>query len=250
MKTVVIVPSRLASTRLPEKPLAKLLDKEMIRWIYDALKENSRWDLYFAVDCQKLLNFCDEYKIPAIYTDPQLPSGTDRVSAAYRKIGKKYQFIINAQGDEPLIRAEYLSSFIDFVEKFDKRIFQRSIFTLAKEEKNIESFNNPAHVKAVCNDEGRALYFSRATVPYPREKSFDFTFLKHYGIYGYSPQALKKFVELKPGKLEMIEKLEQLRWLENGNDIFVQKVDFDLISIDTREDIETFENYIKKTLCN
>nr|MBP7031052.1 3-deoxy-manno-octulosonate cytidylyltransferase [Spirochaetota bacterium] len=75
-------------------------------------------------------------------------------------------------------------------------------------------------------------------------------FLKHYGIYGYSPQALEKFVELKPGKLEMIEKLEQLRWLENGNDIFVQKVDFDLISIDTREDIETFENYIKKTLCN
>jgi len=246
MKTVVIVPSRLASTRLPEKPLALLHGKELIRWIFDNLKDSKDYDLFFAVDCEKLVNFCEKYEIPAIFTDPDLPSGTDRVYSAYCKLNKKYDFIINAQGDEPCIKSSYLKSFIDFVSGHKREKIKNSIFTIAKQSKDNESFNNPAHVKAVCSKDGTALYFSRSPIPYPREKGKEISFLKHYGIYGYSPELLKKFVNLAPSYLEEVEKLEQLRWLENGGRIIVQKVNFDLISIDTKEDIEYFEKMVGK----
>lgn len=246
MKTVVIVPSRLASTRLPEKPLALLHGKELIRWIFDNLKNSKRYDLYFAVDCEKLIKFCEKYSIPAIYTDPLLPSGTDRVYAAYCKLNKNYDFIINAQGDEPCMKAEYIESFIEFVSKYNKNIFKSSIFTIAKESDDIDSFNNSSHVKAVCTIDNSALYFSRSQIPYPRDKEQKIKFLKHFGIYGYSPDVLKKFVNLKPSFLEQMEKLEQLRWLENNGKIIVQKVNFDLISIDTKEDVEYFESKVVK----
>lgn len=246
MKTVVIVPSRIASTRLPEKPLAKLHGKELMRWIFDNLKDSKRYDLYFAVDCEKLMQFCDKHSIPAILTDPELPSGTDRVYSAYCALNKKYDFIINAQGDEPCMKAEYIESFIDFASKYEIPIKNSSIFTIAKENYDVESFNNPAHVKAVCSVDNFALYFSRSPIPYPREKNTKIKFLKHFGIYGYSPDVLKKFVNLKQSYLEETEKLEQLRWLENNGKILVQKVDFDLISIDTKEDIDYFESKVVK----
>ena len=246
MKTVVIVPSRLASTRLPEKPLALLHGKELIRWIYDNLKNSKKYDLYFAVDCDKLIDFCKKYSIPAIYTDPLLPSGTDRVYAAYCTLKKDYDFIINAQGDEPCMKSSYIESFIDFVSKYDKNITSSCIFTIAKESEDIDSFNNPAHVKAVCSVDNSALYFSRSPIPYPRDKEQKVKFLKHFGIYGYSPDALKKFVSLKPSFLEQMEKLEQLRWLENNGKIIIQKVNFELISIDTKEDVEYFESKVAK----
>lgn len=246
MKTVVIVPSRLGSTRLSEKPLAKLHGKELIRWIFDNLKDSKRYDLYFAVDSEKLINFCANYSIPAIFTDPDLPSGTDRVHAAYKTLGKDYDFIINAQGDEPCMKSAYLESFIDYVENFDKNILNEAIFTIAKENEDLDSFNNPSHVKAVCDKNNFALYFSRSPIPYPRDKSQKIRFLKHYGIYGYSPIVLQKFVGLKQSYLEEVEKLEQLRWLENGGKIVIQKVNFDLISIDTKEDIEYFESKVAK----
>lgn len=246
MKTVVIVPSRLGSTRLAEKPLALLHGKEMLRWLYDNLKISKRWDLYFAVDSEKLIRFCESFGIPAIFTDPDLPSGTDRVFAAYKNLKKKYDFILNVQGDEPAVKASYIESIIDFVESYPGKIIKSCIFTVAKEKDDLSSFNNPSHVKAVIDANNYALYFSRATIPYPREQPKNIKFLKHYGIYGYSPQSLAKFVSLKPGILEDIEKLEQLRWLENGGKIIVQKVDYELISIDTKEDIKYFESKVGK----
>ncbi|HPC39159.1 MAG TPA: 3-deoxy-manno-octulosonate cytidylyltransferase [Exilispira sp.] len=246
MRTVVIVPSRLASTRLPEKPLALLHGKELIRWIFDNLKNSKNYDLYFAVDCEKLIDFCKKYSIPAIYTDPDLPSGTDRVHAAYCNLKKEYDFIINAQGDEPCMKSGYIESFIKFVSSYDSSTISSSIFTIAKESDDINSFNNPAHVKAVCTCQNYALYFSRSPIPFPRDAQSKIKFLKHFGIYGYAPEVLDKFVKLKPSFLEQTEKLEQLRWLENNGKIIVQKVDFDLISIDTKEDIEYFERKVTK----
>lgn len=246
MKTVVIVPSRLASTRLAEKPLAMLHGKEMIRWIYDNLKDSQKYDLFFAVDCEKLINFCSKYSIPAIFTDPDLPSGTDRVYSAYCKLNKEYDFIINAQGDEPCMKSDYIESFIYFVSKYKDSEIKDTIFTIAKESSDINSFNNPAHVKAVCSFDNHALYFSRSPIPYPRDKELKLKFYKHYGIYGYPPAVLRKFVSLNQSYLEQVEKLEQLRWLENNGKIIVQKVDFDLISIDTKEDIEYFESKVVK----
>ncbi len=246
MKTVVIVPSRLASTRLPEKPLALLHGKELIRWLFDNLKDSKDWDLYFAVDSQKLIDFCNRFNIPAIFTDPQLPSGTDRVYQAYCKLNKKYDFILNVQGDEPCVKSSYIKLFIEFVSKIDKQKMENSIFTIAKESDDTDSFNNPSHVKAVCSKDGTALYFSRAAIPYPREKNEKVKFLKHFGIYGYTPKVLKKFISLEQSYLEQIEKLEQLRWLENNGKIIIQTVSYDLISIDTKQDIEYFESKVEK----
>ncbi len=244
MKTVVIVPSRLASTRLKEKPLALLHGKELIRWIFDNLKNSKYYDLFFAVDNEKLIKFCQKFEIPTILTDPDLPSGTDRVYSAYLKLNKNYDFIINAQGDEPCIKSEYLKSFIEFV-SFKGNLFDKVIFTIAKESTDYESFYNPAHVKVVCSNDGNALYFSRSPIPYPRDNKNNIKFFKHYGIYGYSPTVLKDFVNLAQSNLENVEKLEQLRWLENGGKIIIQKVNFDLISIDTKEDIEYFESKVR-----
>jgi len=233
MTPIIVIPSRLESTRLPRKPLADIGGKPMIL---------RAWECAVASGVGKVLVACDSTEIAdvilkaggeVVLTDPLLPSGSDRVKAAldfYDPQGK-YNVVVNLQGDMPFVDKAIIVEALALLEhrKVD-------ISTLAYKITNAEDVDKPSVVKvAVCGGgvSGRALYFSRSPVPHGAENYYC-----HIGIYGYRREALKEFVSLPPSYLENCEKLEQLRALENGMRIEVKVVPQAPISVDTAEDLE------------
>jgi 3-deoxy-manno-octulosonate cytidylyltransferase (CMP-KDO synthetase) len=239
MKVIAIIPSRLASQRLPRKPLADISGKPMIQWVYEAAS-NSKLisNVYVATDSQEIADVCNSFGAKSILTDSEIPSGTDRIAVAYEKLDSLADIVINIQGDEPFITSEMLDSFVQF---FSGKNFD--VATLISKIKETDDIANPSVVKVALSKENYAVYFSRSPVPHFRDIPIDnwcesADYWKHIGIYAYKPEALKRFTELPQSNLEQLEKLEQLRLLEDGAKFLCYETDLELLAIDTPEDLE------------
>ena len=238
MKSYIVIPARYRSTRFPGKLLAPLGGTPVVRWVVEnALKvPDSR--VILATDDRRIAEVVEDLDLDVVMTPSSLPSGTDRVAAAVRE-QESAEIVVNLQGDEPFLPPELIE---ELIEAHSRSTFD--IFTLARVISKNESSHDPNLVKVVVDRDGRALYFSRSPIPFYRENEGDY--LVHIGIYSYRWEALFRFVGLPPGRLEMAEKLEQLRALENGMSIGVKVVDYIGIGIDTPEDLIRAESLLKR----
>ena len=245
MKVVGIIPSRHASTRFPGKPLALIAGKPLIqRVIEQCQKAKSLSEVIVATDDERIFTAVKEI-CRVEMTSPNHPSGTDRIAEVAGKIS--CDAVVNIQGDEPLIEPSVIDAIAG-------ALAENEMSTAATRIRNPAELDNPNVVKVVVTAAGRALYFSRRTIPYLREAASRsvneqlaaFPFLKHLGIYGYRRETLLRLVKFPVSPLEAAEKLEQLRALENGIQIAVMQVAFDSVGVDTPEDVEWVERYLKK----
>ncbi|MGB9702209.1 MAG: 3-deoxy-manno-octulosonate cytidylyltransferase [Candidatus Kapaibacteriota bacterium] len=243
---IAIIPARLNSTRLPRKPILKIDNKYLIQHVFENVSKSKYLKkIIIATDSEEIRSVCHTFNAPCILTNPELPSGTDRIYQAYIQSNETADIIINIQGDEPFISATLIDDFIVFLENsnFD-------VGTIIKKIQDKNELFNPSVVKVVINSKNYALYFSRSPIPFVRDISndewLDYTkFYKHIGIYAYTVDALQKFVSLNQSILEKIEKLEQLRLLENDAKYLCYETSQYLLSIDTPDDLETAHRYIQ-----
>jgi 3-deoxy-manno-octulosonate cytidylyltransferase (CMP-KDO synthetase) len=236
-RTLAVIPARLASTRLPRKVLRSLAGRPMLAWVYEAARACPQLDkILIATDSEEVLALCHENDWPAILTAPDLPSGSDRVHAVAQL--HPAEIYVNIQGDEPLLRPEHLTALLA---PFADPTIQ---VTTLKTPCTPENFANPNAVKVVTDLHNRALYFSRSTIPYDRDGQHPPTW-KHLGLYGYRAEALNRFHALGPSPLELVEKLEQLRFLENGIPVHVAETEYDTIGVDTEEDLLRVEQILR-----
>lgn len=234
-----MVPARLASSRFPKKLLHKVQGKPIIIWTAERIRSVApEFPLYFAVDDAALDDCLSDAGFNVVRTRVDHPSGTDRLAEANASIGASA--VINVQGDEPLVTGEQIRALAKGLEA------GAAMSTLAIPFERVEDFMDPNQVKVVRDQAGAALYFSRSPIPFARDVKIDVQWLsqnpcyRHLGLYAYSADFLSVFSTLKPGTLEAIEKLEQLRVMEHGFRIHVGITDQPTIGIDTFDDIEKF----------
>jgi len=236
MDCAIIVPARLESQRFPRKLLHPIQGQPLILWTAQRIqKEAPEFPLFFAVDGSELQKVLEENGYATVLTPPQLPSGTDRIALANRTVNASR--IINVQADEPLVARSQIQALA-------QGCTQAPMATMACPFPNKDDFFNPNRVKVITDHNGNALYFSRSPIPYHRDKPDVLpspTPLLHLGLYSYQNDFLAKFSSLPQGNLERIEKLEQLRALENGFNIQVSLTQHPNIGIDTPRDIKSFE---------
>ncbi len=233
-ETVVgVVPARLASTRLARKVLRTIAGRPMLAWVFEAATACPQLDrVIIATDSDEVAELCHQNDWPVQLTSTSLPSGTDRVHAVAQQIPA--DIYVNIQGDEPLLKPEHLTALL---RPFSQPHVEVSTLKVICTPENIA---NPNAVKVVTATDGHALYFSRATIPFDRD-GVSPPYWKHIGLYAYRKATLELFPTLRPSALEHIERLEQLRFLENGIDIYVEPTDFDTIGVDTEEDLHRVE---------
>lgn len=234
MAVNIIIPARYASTRFPGKPLALIQGKPMIQHVCEAALRSQAHRVLVATDDERIANCVSGFGGQAVMTSPTLPSGTDRCGAAAKELGlPDDDIIINVQGDEPFITGEVINLLIQLFENPAVQIATLTSLITRKEE-----VNDPNKVKVVFDKNHRAIYFSRHTIPYLRNpEQFTPKFFKHIGIYGYRYGTLQQLIQLPESDLEKSEKLEQLRWIENGYAIHVAECVYEGIGIDTPEDL-------------
>lgn len=242
-KVVIIIPARYDSTRFPGKPLALINNKPMIQWVYERVaKVNVIDDVYVATDDKRIYNKANEFGGKAIMTSDEHESGTDRIIEAVTKINTDIDIVLNIQGDEPLIKAEMIC---DLVSAFDNN--EVYMATLKKKIINEEEIYNKNVVKVIDDINNNAIYFSRNTIPYNRNEDEDVIYYKHIGVYGYKKSfLLNEFQNLPNSRLESIEKLEQLRVIENGYKINVVETKYNSIGVDVPEQIKLVEKEMSK----
>jgi 3-deoxy-manno-octulosonate cytidylyltransferase (CMP-KDO synthetase) len=242
----IIVPCRLESTRFPRKLLHQIKGKPLVLWVADRIiSEMPDFPLWFAVDHPLLAECLERAGFRALMTDSTHPSGTDRIAEANRSVRASY--VINVQADEPLVTAGQLKSLARLIQG------ECPMATLCTPFKRVVDFYNPNQVKVVMTRTGRALYFSRSRMPFSRDLglTIDDAWLsvnacyRHLGLYAYQADFLEKFASLPPGALEQIEKLEQLRVLENGYPIAIDVTEDPTLGIDTPEDAKRFEQTLE-----
>lgn len=244
MKFIAIIPARYASTRFPGKPLAMLGGKTVIQRVYEQATA-VLGEAYVATDDERIYKAVEAFGGRAVMTRNDHRSGTDRIEEAAEKIQTNADVIINVQGDEPFIQASQIKTLMRL---FDDPTTQ--IGTLGKRFDTMEAAKNPNSPKIVCDRRGFALYFSRSVIPFVRGKEEatwieHYPFLKHLGIYAYRRKALHEVTQLAQTPLELAESLEQLRWLENGYRIRVGITDVETVGIDTPEDLQRAEEFLK-----
>lgn len=247
MKFIGIIPARYASTRFPGKPLALLGGKPVIQHVYEkvaAVLEAA----YVATDDEHIYDVVKSFGGQVVMTRTDHKSGTDRIEEAIEKIGGEWDVVVNVQGDEPFVAKSQLDTICHC---FDDPTTQ--IATLGKPFESMEAVQNPNSPKIVVDNMGFAMYFSRSVIPYVRgkEKSSWLThypFLKHLGIYAYRKDVLRQVTQLPQSSLEIAESLEQLRWLQNGFKIKVGTTDVETVGIDTPQDLERAEEFLKAQL--
>lgn len=242
----LIVPCRLESTRFPRKLLHLIKGKPLVLWVAERITaEAPDLPLWFAVDHPLLADCIEGAGFRAILTDARHPSGTDRLAEANRTV--RASFVINVQADEPLVSGGQIRALQKLIQG------DAPMATLCTPFRKAEDFYNPNQVKVVrAPAANRALYFSRSPMPYARDLAgkVDDAWLaahgcyKHLGLYAYHGEFLEKFVRMAPGKLEQIEKLEQLRVLENGYPIAIDVTEDPTIGVDTAEDAAKFEAHL------
>lgn len=238
-RTLAVIPARLASTRLPRKVLREIAGRPLLAWVYDAARACPQFDeVVIATDSEEVSALCEKNGWPFERTSPDLPSGTDRVHAVAQR--RDAAIYVNIQGDEPLLFAGHISALLaPFAQ-------QHVDVTTLKVACTPENIGNPNAVKVVTALDGRALYFSRATIPYDRDGN-GASYWKHIGLYAYRKAALNRFAALAPSQLEQTERLEQLRLLENGFNLYVSPTDQDTIGVDTEEDLERVEQILVRS---
>ena len=244
MKFIAIIPARYASTRFPGKPLAMLGGKPVIQRVYEQATA-VLGEAYVATDDERIFQAVEAFGGRAVMTRSDHRSGTDRIEEAAEKIQTNADVIINVQGDEPFIQASQIKTLMHL---FDDPTTQ--IGTLGKRFETMEAAKNSNSPKIVCDRRGFALYFSRSVIPFVRGKEEStwmehYPFLKHLGIYAYRRKALHEVTQLAQTPLEIAESLEQLRWLENGYRIRVGITDVETVGIDTPEDLQRAEEFLK-----
>lgn len=241
MKILGIIPVRLASTRLPGKPLIDICGKSMIQRVYEQAKKSHLLnDVVVAADDNKIIENVKSFGGKAILTSKRHKSGTDRICEVLDSY--RCDIAVNIQGDEPMISPFDIDKAIKPMLK-DKMI---DVSTLAIRIYDAEEISDPNNVKVVFGDNRIALYFSRSVIPYNRDSEKKINYYKHIGLYVYRYKALQEFRNLKQSKLEKAEKLEQLRLLENGYRIYVELTKNNTIGIDTAEDLKRIKNILGK----
>ena len=238
MKAIAVIPARLASTRLPRKMLRQIAGKPLIGVVYEAVRSSSLLaDVIIATDSEEIMAACKEHGWYAQMTSSAHRSGTERVhEISGRESADVY---LNVQGDEPLVRTEQIASLLRVMENPGALVG-----TLMTPAAAIDIFN-PNAVKVVTDLNGRALYFSRATIPFDRDGTAP-RYFKHLGLYAYRKPALDQFISLPESSLERSERLEQLRFLENGVEIYVDETPYDSVGVDTEEDLQRVIDILKQ----
>jgi 3-deoxy-manno-octulosonate cytidylyltransferase (CMP-KDO synthetase) len=247
-RTLGVIPARLASTRLPRKLLRNLLGRPLLAWTVEAARACSQFSaVVVAADSEEVAAVCRAIGVPVAITSPDLPSGTDRMHAvAQMPPWTEYDLYVNVQGDEPFLRQDHIAALLKPFARADVDVATLKVACTP------ENIANPNAVKVVTAADGRALYFSRATIPYDRDAALSATpahqtgvqYWKHIGLYAYRRAALERFPALPPSVLEQTEKLEQLRLLENGLHIHVEPTPFDTVGVDTEEDLAEAERIL------
>lgn len=281
MANAVIIPARYSSKRLPGKPFEKISGKPMIEWVVNIGRGSKLANrVIVATDDTRIYNFVkDKLKVEAYLTLPEHKSGTDRIGEVVRKLSD-IEYIVNLQGDEPLMPSGYIDKAFELLGPQPSALL---VSTLVAPILSSDDLNNPNIVKVVIDKDGYALYFSRAAIPHNRAQSSELRdqieqkrdietdlkdldqsikdelkttssksqsssshlYFRHIGIYGYTREALLKFCQLGESNLEKIERLEQLRALESGIKIKVEKVEKAYPSVDTKEDLKLIEELLK-----
>lgn len=238
MNAIAVIPARLASTRLPRKMLREIAGKPLIVRVYEAVRSSSLLsDVIVATDSDEIMGVCAKHECKARITSPSHRSGTERVHEISSAV--RAEVYLNVQGDEPLTRPEQIAALLALME--DTTVQVGTLKTPAQ----APDIDSPSAVKVVCDHSGSALYFSRATLPYDRDGSHPPIF-KHLGFYAYRKPALDRFVSLPESFLERTERLEQLRFLENGIAIRVAETPYDSIGVDTEEDLQRVEKIFRE----
>jgi 3-deoxy-manno-octulosonate cytidylyltransferase (CMP-KDO synthetase) len=237
MKTVAVVPARLASARLPRKMLLEVHGIPLVVRVYQAVRSSPLLDhVIVATDSDEIRAACEKYSCRVHMTSPEHRSGTERVHEVSESVAA--EVYVNVQGDEPMVRAEHIASIVNLMTTSNAPV--GTLKTPASD----KDIANPNAVKVVSDLSGRALYFSRSTIPHDRDHSRP-AYFKHLGIYAYRKAALDRFVTLPESPLERAERLEQLRFLENGIAIYAAETEFDSVGVDTREDFDRVAKLLK-----
>jgi 3-deoxy-manno-octulosonate cytidylyltransferase (CMP-KDO synthetase) len=241
VRVLGVIPARLNSTRLPRKVLRLICGKPMVQHVYERARLCRALDqLVVATDADEVAAACRRAAIPVEMTSPHHASGSDRL---FEVMGRRdAEIIVNIQGDEPLLEPSHVDSLL---RPFDQPDVQVSTLRVAIDAAEAQ---NPNAVKVVCDAAGRALYFSRSVVPYDRDASGDIQYFKHLGFYAYRRDALQLFHRLPPSRLEQAERLEQLRFLENGVAIHVADAPVATVGVDTEDDLRRVEEILRQRL--
>ncbi|BDU76628.1 3-deoxy-manno-octulosonate cytidylyltransferase [Mesoterricola sediminis] len=255
MRTLAVLPSRYQASRFPGKPLALIAGRPMIQWVWEAARNAPGVDeVAVATDDARIAEAVAGFGGRVVMTDPALPSGTDRVAAAWRAIGKEFDAILNIQGDEPAMHPATIAGVVALLRE-DPGL---PMATAACPFNSADELFNPNNVKVVVDDRSRALYFSRSPIPYLRNSTLfvpDFRpwlgaeqlafYLRHLGIYGFRPAALEAFTALPPHPLERMEMLEQLRALAAGMAVGVARTPHLSLGVDVPADVPAVEALLR-----
>jgi 3-deoxy-manno-octulosonate cytidylyltransferase (CMP-KDO synthetase) len=238
MNSIAVIPARLASTRLPRKMLREIAGKALVGWVYEAVCSSPLLsDVIIATDSDEILEACRAHGWKAQMTSATHRSGTERVQEISNSLAA--DVYVNVQGDEPLVRPEQLSALLEVMK--DPAVQVGTLKTPCPP----EEIRNPNAVKVVTAPDGRALYFSRATIPFDRDNTQP-RYFKHLGLYAYRKPALDLFVSRPESAFEKSERLEQLRFLENGISIYVGETPYDSVGVDTEEDLRRVAEILRK----
>jgi len=234
-----VIPARLSSTRLSRKVLRVIAGRPMVEWVWRAATASGLMDpVVVATDSFEVATMCRDRYIPVEITSEACPSGSDRVREVAEKIDA--DIYVNIQGDEPTLTPEFFPPLLALFERPEVEVATLAVRCPPEE------FADPNAVKVVTALGGRALYFSRATIPFNRDGAGFTGYRKHLGIYAYRKAALQRFAALPPSPLELVERLEQLRLLENGISLYVADAPGDTIGVDTEGDLARAEAVLKE----
>ncbi|MEY5130087.1 MAG: 3-deoxy-manno-octulosonate cytidylyltransferase [Bacteroidota bacterium] len=239
MNAICIIPARLQSTRLPEKLLMSLGDFSIVEHVYrNCVRANVFTKVLIAVDDHQMFEHCAAFCDDVIMTRKGHQSGTDRIYEAYQQSGIRADYIVNVQADEPFLNSEHIAILVQ-----SHSITECDVMTAMTKIDNMEELFSPSCVKIVLGQHNRALYFSRSPIPFLRDIPKDewiqhHDFMKHIGVYSYTESSLQAFVNTSPSRLEITEKLEQLRLLEQGHSYTCIELNYDGFGIDTIEDYQ------------
>jgi 3-deoxy-manno-octulosonate cytidylyltransferase (CMP-KDO synthetase) len=237
MKAIAVIPARLASTRLPRKMLRDVAGQPLLGRVYEGVRSSPLLtDVIVATDSNEITQVCRQHGWNARMTSPEHRSGTERVHEISDSAAA--DVYLNIQGDEPLTRAEHIAALLELMKDTNVQVGTLKIRASA------EDINNPNAVKVVTDAAGKALYFSRATIPYDRD-GLNPAYFKHLGFYAYRKAALDRFCMWPESSLERSERLEQLRFLENGISIHVAETPYDTVGVDTEDDLRRVETILR-----
>jgi 3-deoxy-manno-octulosonate cytidylyltransferase (CMP-KDO synthetase) len=238
---IAIIPARLGSTRLARKVLREIAGKPMIGHVYEAVKKSPLLqDVIIATDSDEVMQVAQANAWKSQMTSGAHRSGTDRIHEVAQRVAA--DVYVNIQGDLPMVRLEHIDALLKPMRRPEVMV------STIKTPCQADEISNPNAVKVATDKNGRALYFSRYAIPFDRDKTGKVQHFKHLGMYAYRRTALDRFCNLPESKLEAAERLEQLRLLENGIDIYVEETPFSTVEVDTEEDLRRVEEILKAAL--